>query len=675
MNQPDLATTFRVEAGELLTDLEAALLELEEQPDNGELVGRSFRALHTLKGSGGMAGFGEIVRFAHGVESVFDRVRNGTLAVERELLTLALAAKDHLHALLNAGPAGGEELAAETNELLARCQPYLGTTAPAGTSGTTAAPGKAPPKAAAVESFWVRFRPEVNSLVHGSDPLALLEELAEQGEVKACFHDEGIPPLEDLTPERCLGWWDLVFQTGHGEQGIRDVFIFVDEPEVLQVQPLGLGQVRGDDLTRFLDAVKKYNDAEKAREDLLKSIEWVRQERTKRRTESAGAADSASLRVDAHRLDKLVDMVGELVIIQSRLSLSVRGAKDPALSQLAEELERLSDAMRGNALGLRMLPIGVSFNAFKRLVRDLAVQLGKDADFVAEGAETELDKTVIDRLKDPLLHILRNAVDHGLETADERMRSGKSAQGTVKLTATNAGGDVLLTIRDDGRGIDLEKVRAKALARGLLTPEANPSRKELFALLFEPGFSTAEKVSDVSGRGVGMDVVKRSIEGLRGSVEVDSQPGTGSVFSIRLPLTLAIIDGLGVKVGRESFIIPLATVEACQERMSNDGRLVDNIPRNGQLIPCINLRRLLGVPGEPPGFERVLIARVEEMEVGLAVDRVVGRQQAVIKSLGGIYRNLDWISGTTINGDGGIALILDVAQLVRFAYAKSHAVH
>jgi two-component system chemotaxis sensor kinase CheA len=377
----------------------------------------------------------------------------------------------------------------------------------------------------------------------------------------------------------------------------------------------------------------------------------------------------SSIRVDSIRLDDLVNMVGELVIIQSRLTQAVSRSGDSILGQIAEDLERLTDAMRDNALAIRMMPIGATFGTFRRLVRDLSTSLDKEVAFVAIGEDTELDKTVIDRLKDPLVHILRNSIDHGLESPEERQAAGKPAQGTVELAAAHSGGEVLITVSDDGRGIDPAKIKAKAVERGLIAQDADLSDKEIYNLLFEPGFSTAEKISNVSGRGVGMDVVKRSIEALRGAVEIDSTPGRGAQLTLRLPLTLAIIDGLSVRVGEESFILPLANVEACQERFIKPEAVqeLEVIERMDRLIPCISLRKMLNVPGDQPEYERIVIVTIEGTQAGLAVDTVIGRQQAVIKSLEGIDGGAEWISGTTINGDGGISLILDVPQLVRYA--------
>ncbi|MBF0296894.1 MAG: chemotaxis protein CheA [Magnetococcales bacterium] len=668
--QVDLSVTFRNEAAEMLSDLEASLLELEGAPEDMDLVARAFRALHTLKGSGGMAGFVEIVRFAHAVESVFDRVRNGRLAIDKGLLTLSLRAKDHLANLLASGVQADEALGEESDRMIRELQPYLGDSVASVAASGQAARSEPARENAPMATYWIRFQPPEDAIASGMRPLSLLEDLADLGEILTSYRAEAIPPLETIVPDLTYGWWDVILQTSQPESAIHDQFMFVDD-SLVRIQSIGLGRVRAADQERLLQVVHAQTDRDRAGVAIQEGVAAIRQEMTKRKP--AAASLDTGMRVDAGKLDKLIDMVGELVIIQSRLSMAVKRFHDSSLTQIAEELERLSDGMRGNALGLRMLPIGTIFNSFRRMMRDVADQLGKDVEFVTVGEDTEVDKTMIDRLKDPLLHMLRNAIDHGMETPEARRAAGKSPQGTVRLAADNTCGDVRITIQDDGRGIDPEKVKAKAMAKGLIPSDANPTAKELFNLLFEPGFSTADKVSDLSGRGVGMDVVKKSIDAMRGTIEISSAVGQGSTFAIRLPLTLAIIDGLAVRIGDESFILPLATVEACHERnLHGRERMVESMVRNEHQIPCISLRQLLGVPGDLPGYERVIIAKVDAVEVGLAVDRVVGRQQAVIKSLGGVYSALDWISGTTINGDGGISLILDVPQLVKFAYSRSH---
>ncbi|MBF0515017.1 MAG: chemotaxis protein CheA, partial [Desulfovibrionaceae bacterium] len=375
--------------------------------------------------------------------------------------------------------------------------------------------------------------------------------------------------------------------------------------------------------------------------------------------------ESQSLRVDAAKLDILVDLVGELVIAQSRLSQLAAGISHPGLVAVAEEIERLSNDLRDNTLNIRMLPIGTTFSKFRRLVRDLSAEMSKEIDLITEGAETELDKTVIEQLGDPLVHLLRNSIDHGVEPPEERTAKGKPAKGTIVLSAEHAGGEVLIRITDDGRGIDTGRVREKALERGLLAPDARPSEQELFMLIFAPGFSTAQKITNVSGRGVGMDVVKRSIEQLRGKIEIQSAAGKGTTITIRLPLTLAIIDGLMIKAGEEHYIIPLALVEECVEfsqDMQSDRKRTINL--RGEIVPYVRLREAFEIGGDSPPIEQIVITHGGDERTGVAVDEVVGQLQTVIKSLGKVAGNVPGIAGATIRADGSLALIIDVPGLI-----------
>jgi two-component system chemotaxis sensor kinase CheA len=690
------------ETRELLGELERGLLDLEKDPTDMEGVDACFRAMHTIKGGGAMFGFEEISRFTHDVETVYDRVRSGQLTVTRELLSLTLAAKDHILVLLDApAEAVGPELRAASDTLLAAFAAFL----PAGSQ--PGKPAAAAPQAAreAVASanpaqpayacdglpgppgiYWIRFRPAPRILHTGNDPVRLLADLDAMGLVRVLRHGP-LPDLDasDFEPEEAYGVYDMLVRTPCGTNSLRDVFIFVEGDSDVTIERIHEGPLRDDDLTALLgnlaglDAAPPDVVLETLGRALAAMLASISQAKAQVRSKTArigaleagpqrqGPAAAATLRVDAARLDSVVTMAGELVILQSRLRQAVQARDLDAAAAVDEDLERLTDAMRDVALGLRMLPIGTVFSQFTRLLRDLSASLGKEVDFEALGGDTELDKTVIDRIKDPLVHLLRNSLDHGVEPPDARQRAGKAPRGRVTLSASHSGGNVVISIIDDGRGIDPAAVRQKAVERGLLAPDADPSEKELFDLIFAPGFSTAATISDVSGRGVGMDVVKRNIEALRGTVEVESVLGRGTTVTIKLPLTLAIIDGFNVVVGRDSFIVPLVTLRGFQERfVTGEARIVENMERMGDLIPVVSLRRLFSVPGEQPGYERVVVTEVEGEMVGFCVDRVVGRQQAVIKSLDSCYRHLKWISGTTINGDGSISLILDVPQLVRF---------
>jgi two-component system chemotaxis sensor kinase CheA len=704
MTMDQAVSTYRDEALELLAELEKAVLDLEADPENRDRMAACFRAMHTIKGGGAMFGFEEISRFTHEIETAFDMVRSGKMSVTPQLLNGTLMAGDHIKALLGVpeGPPP-DELLARSEELLAVFRQLL---ADAGQAAPETAPSPAkaaPPAAAPAEPdgtdacdlpdagppmiFWVHFAPFADLLANGTEPLGLFEELAALGPMRTYAQATDIPALDDpgYDPEGLHAAYDILLMTCRGENAVRDVFLFVEDSCRLAVIPLVQGRLRGSDLEEFLaffrDAPPAEDQAVAASrlrtlvEAKLRHVEEVRarhhaKEQAPRQKQEAAPA-SASLRVDSAKLDALVNMVGELVILQSRLRQAVKGENMAAAADVDEDLERLTDAMRDSALELRMLPIGTVFSVFLRLVRDLSASLGKEASFVAEGAETELDKTVIDRLKDPLIHIIRNSLDHGIEPPEERIRAGKAPAGRIVLSAGHSGGNVVIRIRDDGRGIDPARIRKKAVEKGLLAPEAEVSEKEILALLFEPGFSTAEKISDVSGRGVGMDVVKKNIEAMRGSVDLENDLGQGTTTVITLPLTLAIIDGFNVRVGEESYIVPLANLRGFQERfVTGRSRQVDSIDRMGRLIPLVSLRRLFGVPGEQPGYERVVIVEADGDMTGITVDVVVGRQQAVIKSLDESYRQLKWIAGTTINGDGSISLILDVPRLLRMAREK-----
>jgi two-component system chemotaxis sensor kinase CheA len=713
------------EARELLEELERALLALEADPLDGERIGACFRAMHTIKGGAGMFGFEEIARFTHDVETVFDRVRSGQLPVTEGLLTLTLRARDHILALLDAPPGEvPDELRGASDALLLEFRNYLPEPSPGSPSPQASGPAQQAPSPSAAGNgqdqlqellpgapacinckddpsgiCWVRFRPDPGMLATGNDPLRLLAELDDLGLMRVRRGGPLPPPLgeADSNAELVYGYFDALILTQCDDNAIRDVFIFVEDSCGLKIVCVHDQRMRASDLEELLALIAGIDDDEEAGKRLAGGVaalhERIQEAKGKARAEEAldraraaakgagagtGAArrgesgGGASLRVDSVKLDQLVDMAGEMVILQSRLRQAVKGGNMEAVAGVDEDLERLTDNMRDLTLGLRMLPIGTVFSTFQRLVRDLGQTLAKEADFVTLGGETELDKTILDQLKDPLVHIIRNSLDHGLEIPDEREAAGKPRRGTITLAASQGGGFVTVEVSDDGRGIDTEAVRRKAVERGLLAEGADLPERELLALVFQPGFSTANKISDVSGRGVGMDVVMRNITDLRGTVELESVKGQGSRVVIRLPLTLAIIDGFNVVVGAESFIVPLSHLRGFQERMvEGPVRTVETMERMGEMISLVSLRRLLDVPGEQPGYERIVITEVDGEKVGFCVDRVVGRQQAVIKSLDDCYRDVAWVSGTTINGDGSISLILDVPRLIRLVRSNA----
>lgn len=783
---------FREEAYELLAELETTLLELEGRSDDMDIVNRVFRALHTIKGSGSMFGFDDIAGFTHEVESVFDMVRNGDLKISRGLLDQAFLVRDHIQRMLDEG--GGDEV--DPQEAGAILEALRGISSGEAEVDNTVVPpresaldgpGEADgdvaksedsatlPAAAAAAAATEKSREEgAEPITPEEEPNAdtletrrwqvrisprpddsgeqfhiepLLEELAKLGPCEVRADESGVPLLKDLIPGHIYVAWDVVLETVHGAEDVKDVFFFSDAPLDVQVSPAPAvrpqlaappAETLTDEGWELLDDVESSADQESVLESespvtgsgvqstavsensasdvehpapsapiappsAASSPEAVpaasamktdsgpklaakptppaakakptAEDRPAPRAPDAGRQQDAvtSIRVAAEKLDSLVDLVGELVIVQAQISQLSLEREDAILKRLAEDLERLSDELRDSALSVRMLPIGTSFSKFRRLVRDLSGELGKEIQLTTAGADTELDKTVIERLADPLVHLLRNSIDHGVEFPEDRAAAGKPKTATIHLAAEHAGGEVLIRILDDGRGIDPDVIREKALERGIIAPDAELSRSDILNLIFEPGFSTAKQVTSVSGRGVGMDVVKRAIDALRGRIVINSTLGKGTEITIKLPLTLAIIDGLQVLVGDEHYVVPLTVVEECVElrakdEQDSDGRI---LYLRGEIVPYVQLRECFDIEADRPEIEQVVIVGLEGRRVGIVVDKVIGEHQTVIKSLGKIYKDVDGISGATIKGDGSIALILDVPGLMRRVIAES----
>lgn len=644
-----LRNTYREEARELLANLEDSLLELESNPGNEELVGRVFRCLHTVKGSGAMFGFDRIAAFTHEVETVFDRVRSGSLVVTHELISLTLQARDHIRGLLEAEFGGSPPDPAREAALRAQYQAF--SAAPA-TEAVPEAPEQHPRQAQETpRTYRIGFRPAPGIFLNGTRPELLLNELREMGTCGVVADTSGLPLLEDLDPESCYLAWTVTLESDRGADAIRDVFLFVEDACDLTIEAV--------------DAVAVARESGPAAGGEVQGETPEAVQEVRARPEA-----SASIRVGAAKLDSLLNGVGELVTAQARLSRIASVSGDPELEFVAEEMERLIDRLRADAMGLRMLPIGSTFTRFRRLVRDLARELGKEVELTTDGEDTELDKNVIEQLSDPLVHIIRNSVDHGIERPDVRTAQGKPSRGQVRLSAMHAGAHVLIRISDDGAGLDRDAILRKAMERHLVEPGTEMAEGDIFKLIFKPGFSTAAKVTEVSGRGVGLDVVERSTTALRGSVEVRSRKGEGTVFTLKLPLTLAIIDGLLVCVGREFFVIPVADVLECVELTRADERAMHGrnaVVVRGEMVPYVPLRRHFAIPGEPPAISQVILAETDRGKFGFLVDRVIGDHQTVIKSLGPVYRGVESVSGATILGDGSVALILDPGKLVQEA--------
>jgi two-component system chemotaxis sensor kinase CheA len=701
MNAP--METFQEEAEEVLADLEAALLELEERPNDMELVDRAFRAMHTIKGAGGMFGFDRLAAFTHHLETAFDGVRNGELEVGKELIDIGLGARDLIRALLDQ-PTPTPELETAVAALLKRLSAYFGQNFRDDSARPVRANPPIPDRRAPAQGITLRIRikPADDAFIHGMDLLPVLRELADLGPCHITTLTGDVPPLDRLEAERCHLACDVILTTDRGRDAVEDVFIFVQDDWCITVEAIDDGahsgeapseRAVGEILVRRGDAapehVREALSQQKRTGEILTEHGHVTPDKVRsalaeqtlireRHQQRLAKENAAHVKVPADRLDSLMDLVGELVISQARLSQTANGRDDPELVSIAEEMERLTTELRDTTLELRMLPIGTTFARFRRLVRDLAAELGKEIELVTEGAETELDKTVIDRLGDPLVHLIRNSVDHGIEAPDTREFADKPRKGTVRLSATHSESHVLICIKDDGAGLDAQAIRAKAVERGLISPDTELADDELFNLIFEPGFSTAKAVSKVSGRGVGMDVVRRSIESLRGKVRIDSDRGKGTTVTVELPLTLAIIEGLLVQVAKERYVLPLSLVEECIERTQ-----VDSAPDNGnrlvevrgELVPYLRLREWFNEGSDRPDIEQIVVTRLGETRFGFSVDQVIGQHQTVIKTLGKLYEGVEGLAGATILGDGGLALILDAAKLVHAASPGSAVLH
>jgi len=723
---------YKEEAYELLAELESSLLELEENADNKELIGRVFRAMHTIKGSGAMAGYHDIAEFTHELETVFDLVREGKMKITRELINLSLSARDQIKMMLDISDTDETEKS-ETRDsrlrIISSLRKLIPETVKVDSSLTLESTIQTEQKTSQfsetsevspknsefpITTYRIRFQPSRNVFKNGTNPILLIDELRSLGDSAVIPQTDAVPVLKKLDAETCYIYWDVILTTFHTINSIKDVFIFVEDNSMLKIDLIDdegfmedeadykrLGEIlvdrndlTCDDLKKMLRSRKRigemlveHNVVDQGKiESALAEQKKIRELRKKRQEATA----ATSIRVPADKLDKLVNLVGELVTAQARFSQLVAVDDEDAeiisvsedidhifdfqeeseLSSLAEEVERITRELREITMSIRMLPIGATFSKFKRMVRDLSSELRKKAILTTQGEDTELDKTVIDRLNDPLIHLIRNTMDHGIETPEKRAALGKPEEGTISLSAEHSGAEVVICISDDGAGIDTEVIRAKAVEKGLLSPDAKPGYYELLSLVFVSGFSTVKQVSDISGRGVGMDVVKQSIENLRGSVEIRSKKNVGTTVTLRLPLTLVIVDGLLVRVGEGFFVLPLSFVEECVELNRETAERTRNqnmMTFRGKAISYLSLRNFFMIEGDLPEVLQVVVVESNHNRTGIEVDAVIGKIQTVIKSLGNVYKDVKAISGATIMGDGTVALILDVNQLIQAA--------
>ncbi|TVR92685.1 MAG: chemotaxis protein CheA [Spirochaetaceae bacterium] len=690
--------TFREEARELLEQLEQNLMQLEEHPGDHDSIDGAFRALHTIKGSGNMFDLDDLVGFTHIVEAVFVRVRDGKLPVSRELIDLSLQARDHISRLLIEAESGSRDTAtSERSRLLSMAfEAHLGDEA-LGASGRrsdeqdAAAPKDSEHQPEGECTYRIEFTPAADSFLTGANPLLILNELAELGTILKIGYCEAIPDLKEIEPEHCYLRWVILLTTDHGENEVRDIFIFVEGSAEIkidvidEVDPLigesgykRLGEIlvdRGEIERKDLESavssksyigevlVKKGFVSEEQINSALKEQNYVRDIRENRRT----VETSTTIKVKVEKLDELVNLVGEFVTMHAGIAMVADRKNDQDFRAAAEQMEGLIRQVRDLSIELHMVPVEILFSGYRRLVRDLSEDLSKQVQLKLEGTETELDKNVIDSLKDPLLHIIRNSIDHGIESPEVRKRKGKPPTGTLRLSAYYSGASVVIQVVDDGAGMDVERIRQKGIERGVIDNSDRYSEQDILQLIFAPGFSTNEEATNVSGRGVGMDVVRRNIEAIGGSIRIQTEKDVGTTLSIRIPLTLAIVDGLLSRIGDSLYLINLSYIVECLDlkdvRTAGNGG--DMIDFRGEIVPFLDLRSYFGVEGVAGEHPQLVVVAIEEKKIGLVVDALLDKYQSVIKSLGKIYERVEGISGAIILGDGKPALMLDVDRLVK----------
>lgn len=700
--------TFIAEARELLQEMETALLALEAAPEDQDAINSLFRSAHTIKGSSGVLGIETVEKFTHLVENLLSRMRDGVIKASEENIDLLLRCRDHISELIRLAADGVEKAPEETEAAGSVLTALLSKWLDAGPAKEDAKPAAkeverhaGPSSATDAWHISIRFGRDV--LRSGMDPVSFISYLSKMGEVVSCSTlFDSMPQAGEMDPESCYLGFELDLKSDFDKAAIEGVFEFVREDAVIHILPpcskiesyvelikalpedtllLGDILVSGGALTRseLEGALRQQSELESASAKPRIGEILVNEGSTypeivnaalekQKKNQSASAKEASTVRIDASKLDALVDLVGELVISGANIDQHSQRVGDSGLHESVFVMLRLVEEIRESTMKIRMVPIGETFTRFRRVVRDISRELGKEIELVISGGETELDKTVIEKIGDPLMHLVRNAADHGIEATSARLGNGKDAKGTIRLNACHDAGSIIIEVADDGKGLDRERIVAKALTAGLIQPGAQLTDSEVYRLIFEPGFSTADEVTKFSGRGVGMDVVRKNIEALRGTIDIESVPGRGTSIRIRLPLTMAIIDGFMVGVGGSPYIIPLDMVMECvelsqAERSAADRRSYINL--RGAVLPYVRLRRFFNEEGEKAGHENIVIVQYGGSRIGLVVDELFGEVQTVIKSLGRVYREIKGVSGATILGNGQVALILDVPRLMQ----------
>ncbi|RDH85692.1 MAG: chemotaxis protein CheA [endosymbiont of Galathealinum brachiosum] len=709
---------FVTESHELLEDMESALLDLERSPNDADLINRVFRAAHTIKGSSGLFGFDHIVEFTHVAENLLDDVRNCLVPVSGDLISLFMRVKDHISLLIQSVVDDSEVNQEENKALLEMLNAFKAGSGDATgvvceNNANDSDAGEDPDEdvkgKVKSEDWHISIRLGIDTFRQGFNPQVMFNQIKELGEIKkARLVTEVIPLLNDVNSESCFMGWEIILTSSEDKNTISEVFEFFDDAKIDILPPKShindykemIKNLPDDDLVigqilveigaltenELQQALNQQKEEGGLTGDILieqgsiqpEVVDTVVEKQKKIRNEKQ--RELSFVRVDSEKLDVLVTLVGELVISGAKVSQMAEHREDDELIESMEEMMTTLEEMRESALGLRMVPIANTLNRFNRVVRDISKDLNKKIRLEITGGETELDKTVIERIGDPLTHLIRNSMDHGIELPAERVLAGKEEEGVIHLKAFHETGTIVIEVIDNGKGLDAEKLFSLAKERGLVKEGDDLSDKEIYNLIFEPGFSTAKTVSNISGRGVGMDVVRRNIEALRGSVAINSEKNIGTTISIRLPLTLAIIDGFHVRVADESFIIPLDMIDECvtlTEDQKEEVKSHNYINLREEVLPLIRMDDYLGIQNSHAKTSRinVVVVQFAGKKLGLLVDELDGEAQAVIKPLGRVFQGVRGFAGFTILGSGQLALIMDIPDLVKSAIQREKTEH
>lgn len=671
---------FKDEVSEYCERLESGLLLLEHEPENHQIIDEIFRIMHSMKGSGGMFGFELISEVTHDLESLFDIFRSKKQQIDSEVISFTLNSIDGLHKLTTVSPTSEEEKLAEKMKSDTRQQIARFTNEPVSSiQENTRKKENSVSSGSNQQTWYISFVPNQKILKNGTNPLYLIDELNALGECNIQVNFDKLPTLSEMVPEYCYVSWNIFIATSENIDTLRDVFIFVNDQAEIQLEKVSSQNVLHDEavLAKFLN-VKFSEEVWVPIETELANTEIKQDEKEETDVILKSSAEIPknsifaqttvdSIRVDSQKIDQYMNLVSELITAQSRLELIASKLSHPDLEVITEIFEKLSRQLRDNAFDMSLIPLASIAVRFKRLIHDLSKSLEKEIVLVTEGMETELDKNIIEKLIEPLLHIIRNSIDHGIENKKERLDKHKPAVGTVLIKASTAGSYVLIEIEDDGAGLDLVKIRKTAVEKGIIPDEARLTDDEVSQLIFEPGFSTAELVTDVSGRGVGMDVVKKRIQEMRGMIELSTEKDRYTRISMRLPLSLSIIDGLLTRVGEGYYVIPSSVIRKIHfikhESLKKGFRQV--VELEGAQLPYLNMYDEFVGDGNAPDDQLVIAVSFNNQLFGLVVDEVIHEYQAVIKPLGRLLNGKNAFSGASILGTGQLALVIDTNKMIK----------